>query len=128
MIAKVSVAARDSRRGSSRVRKQVRKVGSSLEMPATTALDEFDPVPFIMACKLSQCDLDVAVANMFSKFIHAQRTGRREQGRFDGAHQFVHQAALFSRMGSNGPSWAISRSPRLASSSAARKLEARQER
>src|SRR6185503_2608170 len=105
----------------------MREIGRRLEMPAAAALDEFDAAPFILGGKPSERDLDLAFADVLGDFLDRQGRGGREQSRFDRAHQLVHQAAL-SLIGANGSSCAMSRRPRRASSSAARKLDASAER
>src|SRR4051812_38454762 len=104
------------------------EVGCGLEMPAPAALDQFDPAPLVMRCQLAQRDLDTPLADMLGDLLDAQRFGRGEQGRFDGPRQLVHHAAFLSLIGENGSSWAISSRPSRASSSAARKLDAKADR
>src|SRR6476659_2468677 len=104
------------------------KIGSGLQMPAPTPLDEFDAATLILLDKLAEREIHVALPDMLGDFIHGQRARGREQRRFNGAHQLVHQAATFRRIGAKASSWSISRRPLRASSSAARKLEASADR
>ena len=79
------------------------EVRRGLEMPAPAALDQLDAMAFIVARELSQGDLHLALTDMLGNFLHRQRRRGGEQGRFDGAHQLVHQAA-FTWIGANASS------------------------
>jgi hypothetical protein len=72
----------------------VRKIGSSLEVPAAPAFDQLDPAPFVMSCERLERSGDFALADVLCNFIDRHWLRRCEKGRFDGALQFVHQAAL----------------------------------
>src|SRR5439155_13110040 len=106
---------------------QVSEIGRGLKMPMAATLDELDAAAFVMRRELTQRDLDLTFADMLGDLVERERRGGREQGRFDRAHQLVHQAAL-SLIGANGSSCMKSSRPRRASSSMARKLDASAER
>src|SRR4051794_7985490 len=96
-------------------------------MPAPATLDELDTTAFVVRGELPERDLDIAFPDMLDNFVNAERRRRREQCGFNGPHQLVHQAA-FSLIGANASSCANSSRPSRASSSIARKLDARADR
>src|SRR5689334_5600111 len=103
------------------------EIGRGLEVPAPAALNQFNAAALVIRRELAERDLDLPVADMLRDFVDRQRLRRGEQGGFDRSQQLVHHAAL-SLIGAKASSCAMSRRPRRASSSAARKLEASAER
>ncbi len=63
-------------------------------MPAPAALDQFDPMPGVALGKIGQRARDVSIAREGGNVL--DRDGLRccEDGRFDGSHEIVHQAAV----------------------------------
>src|SRR5438309_1419117 len=106
----------------------MREIRGSLEMPAAAALDELDAAALVMLRQGEERLLDLLVADVLRNFPDRQRLWRGKQGGFNRASQLVHHAAFFSRIGANASSCAMCSRPRRASSSAARKLEARHDR
>jgi hypothetical protein len=59
-------------------------------MPAAAALDQLDPVPFVMGGELAERDLDRTIPDMLDNFIDSERRVGGENGRFDCAGKLVH--------------------------------------
>ena len=84
MIASVSVAARDRRRGVlAGPAEDMGEVGRGLEMPAPAALDQLDAMAGVALGQRGQRRLDIAFADIGGDVLDAERRVGGEQRRFD---------------------------------------------